>query len=53
MNDKMNDCFEILIIIAHVSLDIHGLVRKRTDSWIQHALVLIKSLVSQEKKNSF
>ena len=23
MNDKINDCFEILMIIAHVSLDIH------------------------------
>ena len=23
MNDRINDCFEILVIIAHVSLDIH------------------------------
>ena len=23
MNDKINDCFEILVIIAYVSLDIH------------------------------
>ena len=23
INDKINDCIEILVIIAHVSLDIH------------------------------
>ena len=32
MNHRINDSFEILVIIAHVSLDIHLLVRRRTDS---------------------
>ena len=32
MNDEINDCFGKLVIIVHVSLDIHWLVRRRTDS---------------------